>query len=433
MVTYASEIAHWPALALETLQTLPNFAIATLAALPDESAIILRQVIADERLSNLEFEHLLTSLRRSIREQVAMGISAAPVRPLLCGLAIQGYRHGYPFQHAPGEDESSDPLMRACYAPLEEELPEDGDPWIEALNRVHIREPLRQDDLVLTPKSLGPVMDAVSRRVRAQYEEHPYPHWWRQGITNVAPERTGTMLVAGCGTGQQPIGLAQHFPNMQITAVDLSRASLGYAMMRAEDFGITNIDWVHGDLLDIGRLGKTFDTITCVGVLHHMRDPAAGLKALAAVLKPGGDIKFAVYPKSSRGSVVAGIALRGQLRVAPTPDGIRAFRQVVASLPPQHAARKLAKSGEFYSLQSCRDMVFDEQEHRFDMPMLKALIAGSDLEFVLIQSAPKMQEMFRNMFPGRAVETDLDAWQEFEAKYPGCFRNFYRVIMRKPA
>ena len=79
-------------------------------------------------------------------------------------------------------------------------------------------------------------------------------------------------------------------------------------------------------------------------------------------------------------------------------------------------------------------MLFHEQEHRFDMPMLKAVIAASGLEFVGLHSSPALQEKFRALFPdpARSIDTDLDAWQAVEAKYPGSFGNFYRVSMRRP-
>ena len=35
------------------------------------------------------------------------------------------------------------------------------------------------------------------------------------------------------------------------------------------------------DILDIKEVGKTFDIVSCTGVLHHMDDPMAGWAVLA--------------------------------------------------------------------------------------------------------------------------------------------------------
>ncbi len=38
----------------------------------------------------------------------------------------------------------------------------------------------------------------------------------------------------------------------------------------------------------LGGLGRQFDLIECVGVLHHLGDPLAGWRVLVSLLKPGG-------------------------------------------------------------------------------------------------------------------------------------------------
>ena len=43
-------------------------------------------------------------------------------------------------------------------------------------------------------------------------------------------------------------------------------------------FGIKNIEYLQGDILDLGKLQKKFDLIESSGVLHHMEDPFKGLK-----------------------------------------------------------------------------------------------------------------------------------------------------------
>ena len=42
---------------------------------------------------------------------------------------------------------------------------------------MQIKEPLKEKELVNSIKSLGKISDVVSKKVRDQYEEHPYPRW----------------------------------------------------------------------------------------------------------------------------------------------------------------------------------------------------------------------------------------------------------------
>ena len=74
----------------------------------------------------------------------------------------------------------------------------------------------------------------------------------------------------------------------EIVALDLSSASLEICRSRAAARGFTHVRCVHASILDVPQLGiGPFDYITSLGVLHHMPDPEAGLRALTAVLAPG--------------------------------------------------------------------------------------------------------------------------------------------------
>jgi len=86
--------------------------------------------------------------------------------------------------------------------------------------------------------------------------------------------------------------------------LDFSANSIAMAKQRAQVRRLTNITWLHTSLLDLPSLpvGR-FDYINCTGVLHHLEDPAAGLKALQAVLKDDGAIMLMLYGKYGRTGV----------------------------------------------------------------------------------------------------------------------------------
>ena len=104
----------------------------------------------------------------------------------------------------------------------------------------------------------------------------------------------------------------------QVTWLDRSAAALAIAQARAEARGLTNIVWEQRSLLDLPGSGLgPFDYIDCCGVLHHLPDPAEGLRALLSVLAPGGGMGLMVYaPHGRTGVYMMQDALR---RLAP-PD-----------------------------------------------------------------------------------------------------------------
>ena len=66
------------------------------------------------------------------------------------------------------------------------------------------------------------------------------------------------------------------------------------AEARAKARGLTSIRFITGDLLAAPEHGP-FDYIDCCGVLHHLPEPDAGFRALAAALAPGGDMGLIIY------------------------------------------------------------------------------------------------------------------------------------------
>src|SRR6202035_4175860 len=84
------------------------------------------------------------------------------------------------------------------------------------------------------------------------------------------------ILIAGCGTGQQALDAANLFADARLLAIDLSLPSLAFAKRMAHELGITNIAFAQADILGLGALDRTFDSIEAMGVLHHLADPWAG-------------------------------------------------------------------------------------------------------------------------------------------------------------
>ena len=54
---------------------------------------------------------------------------------------------------------------------------------------------------------------------------------------------------------------------------------------------------------DVVEVGQHSDLIVCTGVLHHLADPDAGLRALRSVLKPDGAMYLMVYASYGRTGV----------------------------------------------------------------------------------------------------------------------------------
>lgn len=102
--------------------------------------------------------------------------------------------------------------------------------------------------------------------------------------------REKSVLEAGCGGGQHT-GFIAPFAE-HVVAVDLN--SIEVAITRNSEF--KNIEFVEADISEMS-LGKVFDVVYSIGVIHHTDDPDKTVKNLVNHLKPGGRLIVWVYSK----------------------------------------------------------------------------------------------------------------------------------------
>lgn len=464
-------------LALNPIDAMPGEAIATALAQPACPDILritaLPAWLKYGLVSHPKLERRLTALRRGLLAMAFHSPEALPrYESLLCLMAIRGFQAEYIDQISKDETaaltelaarlETQSPAdsptlfaVYACYRPLYqrhdvERLASASWPGAYAdLKRIQIDEPLAERRITATIPALTPIEDQTSQAVREMYEESPFPRWHQPilGTPQTVSGRLRTalplqqipaeehlnpdILVAGCGTGLHAILAATSYAFSKILAIDLSRTSLSYAIRKATEIGIGNVEFAQADILKLGSIPRRFDVIESFGVLHHLRDPAAGLAQLVALLKPGGYMMLGLYSEIGRRDVVKARELIARLGLDDSPEEVREFRRILPKQDPELAAR-LSASSAYYALSDLRDLVFHRQEHRYTPQQLRQLINGAGLEFLGFEfSAPKALSGYRARFPDDPTATNLDYWAEVERENPDLFANCYRFWVRR--
>ncbi len=377
------------------------------------------------------------------------------LRALVCALGLSGFASEYAAQvpsGAPSEASDAVGLIASMFRPLTvieaTALGQDGPMQAQLVLRT-VTEPERERTLRETLPTLTPEgEDAVSVAVREQYEANPYPRWsappapspraLRDAVVALPGldrrafgEQAQRLLVAGCGTGFEPIDLARMDRSLNITAMDLSRASLAHGARVADELGLTNVRFVQGDILALDLVEERFDIVTSTGVIHHMARPQDGLAKLAGVTRPGGVIRLGLYSERARALVRLAHDVIVERGWRATDEDIRAFRAYVLALPDSEPLAALKQSADFYSLSGCRDLVFHVQEHRYTPPQLAELVEGAGLRLVGFEAPPEAIGRFREMF-GAADSLDLNLWDRLEAQHPTLFAGMYHLWAQKP-
>ena len=247
--------------------------------------------------------------------------------------------------------------------------------------------------------------------VSAFYDRFPYPgdplqdgpppgYNWRWCVDSAWAAATGALplrsdqgerpwriLDAGCGTGVSTDYLCHLNPGSSVLAVDISAGALEVARERTRRSGaakaVRELRIEQRSLLDLAGEGP-FDYINSVGVLHHLREPEAGLQSLAGLLRPGGLLHLFLYADGGRWEIHRTQRALARLAVGSGAEGLRLGRQLLAELPEgnrlrQHHERRwivdTAADANF------ADMYLHPQETSYNLERLLAFVASAGLEF----------------------------------------------------
>ena len=245
-----------------------------------------------------------------------------------------------------------------------------------------------------TIKNLTKVEDLTSKEVKKQYEENPYPRWLsipeplknktygnsiNDSLFKKIPKEKidilSSVLIAGCGTGRHPIFIAALDKDIEITAIDITKASLSYGKRMAKNLNIKNINWLQADILKLDDIDKKYDVIESVGVIHHMKEPNKGFELLDRRLKKNGLLKLGLYARYFRKGRLDTIKKYiAENRLPPTIESIRDVRKYVLNNLKNKDLSPLATIPDYYNTSGFRDLLMHVQEWDYTIPEIKEII-----------------------------------------------------------
>ncbi len=468
-IDFLTEALHDPNLpteplvvpALSLLEVIPPTAAALEGAPLTEDVPLLRALLSAQLVPDIRLQALVARLRHE-----ALQDPGAADPALIAAVALQCYDSDYaaecPDQDAvdalrahiakatPGTKLEPALLVLAAYQRLADlenaEAIASFSGWSDHARPVlqaTLVGPLEDAHIAPEIPAITTVEDTVSVDVKAHYETNPYPRWRRCGTPSMGslldhlrrrpgfepppswPHRP-RVLVAGCGTGQQPVDLARAFREISVLAVDLSRPSLAYAVRMAHEFGVAErVEFAQADLLRLGTLDERFEVVESVGVLHHLADPLQGWQVLRRLVQPRGFMRIGLYSERGRRHIVAAREAIAEAGLRPIPADIRSFRRRVLEDPELEHLRPLTFMRDFHDLSMCRDLLFHAHEHRFSVPELAEHLETLGLRFLGFEfQDQRTTRNFQFTHPGEW--DNLEAWSQWEAEHPDTFLGMYQ-------
>ncbi len=254
------------------------------------------------------------------------------------------------------------------------------------------------------------------KQVQDHYLDYPYPHrnpedektrllriygdylgeinhWLFEGKKEF--KKGFRVLIAGGGTGDSTVYLAEQLKDTDadIVYLDFSKNSMKIAQERAKNRGLKNITWINDSILNIPdlKLGK-FDYIQCSGVLHHLENLDAGLKALSDSLTDDGGMGIMVYAQYGRTAVyqIQDIMKMVNEGVESRQEEVKNGWEVMNNLPATNwynRGKDLLSDHISHGDVGMYDMFLHKQDRAYTVPQIYDFVEKAKLNFVEFQSA----------------------------------------------
>ena len=179
-----------------------------------------------------------------------------------------------------------------------------------------------------------------------------------------------SILIAGCGTWQAAkYALCQ--PDARIVGIDVSTTSLDHTDQLKRQYNLTNLETRQLPIEEAGTLDRRFDLIVCTGVLHHLADPDAGLRALGSMLTSGGALYLMVYAPYGRTGVYMLQEYCRSLGIGTSEQEINDLTAVLGTLPPHHPLTALLRlSRDAANAGALADALLNPRDRSYSVPQL---------------------------------------------------------------
>jgi 2-polyprenyl-6-hydroxyphenyl methylase / 3-demethylubiquinone-9 3-methyltransferase len=135
-------------------------------------------------------------------------------------------------------------------------------------------------------------------------------------VERAAPLAGREIIDVGCGGGLLAEALARK--GARVTGLDLAPDLLQVAELHALESGVAVAYRLESAEQHAEQNAGRYDTATCMEMLEHVPDPVSVVAALAALVRPGGDVFLSTINRTPRAYLHAVLGAEYLLRLLPT-------------------------------------------------------------------------------------------------------------------
>ena len=189
------------------------------------------------------------------------------------------------------------------------------------------------------------------------------------------------ILIAGCGTWQAA-KYALCRPEARVVGIDVSPTSLDHTRRLVEKYRLANLETHQLPVEAVDTLHRQFDLIVCTGVLHHLADPDAGLRALRSALKTDGALYLMLYAPFGRAGIYMVQDYCRRLGLGTSEQEIADLMAALKTLPQQHPlAAVLRGSRDAGNADAIADALLNPRDRSYSVPQVIDFLERNGLQF----------------------------------------------------
>ena len=178
----------------------------------------------------------------------------------------------------------------------------------------------------------------------------------------------------GCGGGILTEAMAKK--GADVTGIDLSEKALKVADLHSLESGAqVRYELIAAEDMAAREAGQ-YDVVTCMEMLEHVPDPAAIVKAAAALVKPGGHVFFSTLNRNPKAYLFAIVGAEYLLRML--PKGTHDYAKFIT---PAELSRFVREAG--LQVDSLKGMTYNP------LTKIYALNQDTDVNYMVACSRPR--------------------------------------------
>jgi len=175
---------------------------------------------------------------------------------------------------------------------------------------------------------------------------------------------------------------AVRWPNARVVGIDLSATSIAFEQELKGRHALDNLELQQLSVELAAELDESFDLVVCTGVLHHLADPDAGLRALRSVLAQSGALHVMVYAPYGRAGIYMLQEYCRRLGIGWSDAEISDLVATLKTLPPDHPIAPLLRGApDFASPAGIADALLHPLDRAYTVDQLMELLARADVAF----------------------------------------------------